>query len=66
MKKLLIVVLTFITFGFGLFAQGVSGNSKNYDAETFENEKTKTHALRLQIVHAETIQAYKDIFKDYI
>ena len=45
MKKLLIVVLTFITFGFGLFAQGVSGNSKNYDAETFETEKTKTQII---------------------
>ena len=45
MKKLLIVVLTFITFGIGLFAQGVSGNSKNYDAETFESEKTKTQII---------------------
>ena len=45
MKKLLIVFLAFITFGFSMFAQGVSGRDSNYDAETFETEKTKTQVI---------------------
>ncbi|MBO4858589.1 MAG: hypothetical protein J5527_08745 [Treponema sp.] len=45
MKKLLIVFLAFITFGFSMFAQGVSGHDNNYDAETFETEKTKTQVI---------------------
>ena len=45
MKKLLIVFLAFITFGFSMFAQGVSGRDSNYDAVTFETEKTKTQVI---------------------
>lgn len=45
MKKFIIVLLTFITFSFGMFAQGVSGNEKNYDAETFETQKTTTEII---------------------
>ena len=45
MKKLLIVFLAFITIGFSMFAQGVSGKESNYDAETFETEKTKTQVI---------------------
>ncbi len=45
MKKLLIVFLAFITIGFSMFAQGVSGHENNYDAETFETEKTKTQVI---------------------
>ena len=45
MKKFLIVFLAFITFGFSMFAQGVSGRDIEYDAETFESEKTKTQVI---------------------
>lgn len=45
MKKFIIVLVTFITFSFGMFAQGVSGNENNYDAETFETQKTTTEII---------------------
>jgi len=45
MKKIILALILSITFGFGVFAQGVSGTNIPYDAETFESEKTKTEII---------------------
>lgn len=45
MKKILLVLVAFMSVSFGMFAQGVSGNDSAYDPETFEEEKLKTEII---------------------